>query len=102
MPVLEKLDHDCIKNRSLKAKSTQWPGKFKSLVMNQIFQAPKGTYYDIFLLTNTMLPSHTPFVSFSEDEVLQQLKKHKEIFLFYNIANVFVPRNRSHFELWPS
>ena len=68
MPILEKFKLDCIKNKSLKAKSTQWLGKFKRLIMNKIFQAQKGTYYGISRLTNTPLPTYAPFISFSEDD----------------------------------
>ena len=60
-------------NTSLKAKSTL--GKLKRLIMNQVFQAQKSTYYGISWLTNTPLHSHAPFVSLSEDEVLQLLQK---------------------------
>ena len=62
-------------NISLKVKSTL--GKLKRLIMNQVFQAQKCTYYGTSWLTNTpkALPSHAPFVSFSEDEVLQRLKQ---------------------------
>ena len=95
IPILDKLI--AFMNTSLKAKSTL--AKLKRLIMNQVFQAQKGTYYGISWLTNTTqpLPSHAPFVSFSEDEVLQQLKT-SDFFFIFTIANVFAPRNRSHFE----